>query len=272
MAKKLRRIGKPSQKVANTPAIETPATPTKPARRGASKGKLSHLKGLFKKAQTGIDEGFSVSIPDGQYNCELKQVKLTESKKGNDMVQWDLSILDGDHEGQLLLKFNMLVTEQNLQWLLKDLTVFNYDPASVDDESLPEILAEITASKSVVSAAVVSKDEYRNVYINSVVGTMDDDETSETESSSTSEESGDWDDEETEEDWDEVELNCPPVGSIVQVTKGTKTIQGVTEKIDEDKGLFWLKVEGRSKLIKIDTNDESIECALIDDNEEDDVF
>jgi len=266
MKKLKRRTGKPSQKVAKE-TVEIVAAPApKAKRRGKSKGQLSHLKSLFKKAQENIDEGFTVNVPDANYNCELKQVAITSSKKGNTMVQWDLLITEGDYEGQLLLKFNMLETEQNLQWLLKDLVTFNYDPSAVDDESLPTILEEITESKSLVSIAVVSKEEYRNVYINSVIGTLDDG----VAAAEQSEESDGWEDEEDEEDWDEVELNCPPVGSTVQVSKGNKTIVGVTEKIDEDAGLFWLKCEGRKKLIKIDTNDESIECALIDDDDEED--
>jgi len=104
-----------------------------------------------------------VDVPDGKYDVTIEKVELTCSQSsGNPMLKWTLRILDPDYAGRKLWRNNVIVTEENVGWLKRDLKKCGLTLEKFSD--LPNRLAELLDINLVVTKK--TNGEYMNVYFN----------------------------------------------------------------------------------------------------------
>ena len=128
---------------------------------------LKHLDEAWKN--TTADNNDRSDLPDGKYLCRVDQLELKESKSGKPMLAWQLVVIDGKHKGRKLFRNSMLVTEENLKYLKKDLLSCGLELDRISDlpgelNSLLDIEIQVTAK---------TKGEHQNVWIDKRVGIGD---------------------------------------------------------------------------------------------------
>lgn len=131
---------------------------------------LSHLDETWKNTEV-TDDNRS-EIPDGKYLCRVEEVELKESKAGKPMLAQRLLILDGKYKGRKLFRNSMLVTEENVKYLKKDLITLGIELERLSD--LPNHLNSLLDIE--VQVTVKTKGEYQNVWIDKRLGVEDDED------------------------------------------------------------------------------------------------
>jgi hypothetical protein len=102
-------------------------------------------------------------VPDGKYQANVEKVEITKSQtSGNPMVKWTLRILGPEHEGRCLWRHNVLLTDENVAWLKKDLKKCGLEIAKISD--LPANLERLLDVKLLVTKKTAG--EYSNIYFN----------------------------------------------------------------------------------------------------------
>jgi hypothetical protein len=80
-------------------------------------------------------------VPDGVYQARITTARMETSKKGNDMLAWQLTILAGEHKGRLLFNYNVIASADNLKWLKTNLAICGVELERVSD--LPRRLEDL---------------------------------------------------------------------------------------------------------------------------------
>jgi len=102
-------------------------------------------------------------IPDGKYDAVVDKVEFVRSQSsGNPMLKWTLRVIDPDYEGRKLWRNNVIVTDENVKWLKRDLVKCGLVLEKVSD--LPARLGELLDVKLVITKK--TNGEFVNVYIN----------------------------------------------------------------------------------------------------------
>jgi hypothetical protein len=118
---------------------------------------LAQFKTAFREAK-GTDE-----VPDGTYQAVVEKVYLTHAKRsGNPMLAWRLRIISEPYRGLVLFRQNMLVANENIKWLKKDLYVcgLRFD----EIEELPDHLEKLIGLK--LDVEKVTNNKMSSVYLN----------------------------------------------------------------------------------------------------------
>jgi len=115
-------------------------------------------------------------IPDGAYAISIHRVEITVSKtSGKPMLKWTLRILDGDYEGRLIWRYNMLASAENVAWLKRDLYKcgLTIDRLSDLEANLPKLLdLKMNVSKK-------TKEDFTNIYFGKPVVVLEEPKTAE---------------------------------------------------------------------------------------------
>jgi|TARA_B100000214_G_scaffold369672_1_gene343122 hypothetical protein len=107
------------------------------------------------------------SVPDGPYVCVIDRVEFKTSKSGNPYLNWVLIVDNGPHEGRWLFKRNMLANAQNMKFLKQDLASCGVElPDKLSDLALESLLDKT------VKVSKKTKNDFENIYIDSVISEM----------------------------------------------------------------------------------------------------
>jgi hypothetical protein len=132
-----------------------------------SKAKLKKLGTNWKKATEREASGDYENLEPGIYLCAITGAELGEFAD-KIKIKWDFTVQEGESAGQVQSDFDQLESEDNQYWVQQKLLKLGYElPEDISD--LPEILADIAASKPILRCKVVEKDGYINLYMNKVV-------------------------------------------------------------------------------------------------------
>ena len=104
-------------------------------------------------------------IPDGRYSCCITDTRLKQSRNGNPMLSWTLSILDNGQEGRLLFHHNVLNNEFSVARLKQDLHACGLDLDSITQ--LPDSIINLIGRK--ITVRVKTKGAYQNIYIDGLI-------------------------------------------------------------------------------------------------------
>ena len=107
------------------------------------------------------------SIPDGHYQVRVDSVQLLRSSKGDPMLKWSLRVIGPTHEDRLLWRNNVMVSDENIAWLKKDLFTCGLRLAKLSElpanlERLLDICLEVTKK---------TKGDFESIYFNKRVTT-----------------------------------------------------------------------------------------------------
>jgi len=107
-------------------------------------------------------------VPDGNYDCTLKDVSINESKKGNTGVAWHFT---DNRSGEKIFKWHSLwnnetqddegVVGNNMYWLKKDMAMLGLSCKSFDQAKY--LLRTMVGAT--VRLEIKTKDGFRNINI-----------------------------------------------------------------------------------------------------------
>ena len=118
-----------------------------------------------------VSESDFEPVPDGKYQVRVDTVELTRTQKGDPMLKWCLRIVAPSFVGRLLWRNNVLVSEENIRWLKKDLFACDVRLARVSE--LPANLGRLLDIHLEVTKK--TRGDFESVYINKRIRTPDED-------------------------------------------------------------------------------------------------
>jgi hypothetical protein len=126
---------------------------------------LEYLDEMWEEAE---EPEISDKPPIGKYHAKVDEVEFRQSQSGSDLLNWKLVAVDGEHEGRILFRNNMLTTTQNLGYCKHDLRLCGID-ISAENFKLSDFinnrLAELLDKVVLVNVKVQKDDADRyNVY------------------------------------------------------------------------------------------------------------
>ena len=169
-----------------------------------SKGNTPNLKalsGFFKNASP--KKGQS-PLEDGTYQGTIVAANLSTTQTNKPQVDWTLKVISGDREGKTIHKFDLLASQENIDWFLGTLETLGID-APEDADGVKAAIAE-AVGKNVEFTSRTTGD-FTNIYINELLDDVegaDDEETEEEEEEESDDEESEDDDDEEEEEEEEV--------------------------------------------------------------------
>jgi len=133
--------------------------------------KLADLKNLWKNTQP--LEGFT-SLPDGNYQFIIDDVYLAKSRKNQRYkLIWELRVVSGDHAGTVQKSY--MDAENEFGIMIIKRTLDNLDVEIPDDfEELGQTVQ--TLKGQTVEGTVKSNDRGTNIYLNSIIDLMEEDD------------------------------------------------------------------------------------------------
>ena len=151
----------PNAEVAFTPSANNP--------NASVEDDLAALDHLWSK--TPAKEGFE-QVPDGKYQAWIKTARVTKGKQApfNLMVKVELTIAGPHHQGKLLFKNMMLMTEDNIGYAKKDFAVLGVDVPPPLRANLPLACMKIIGMgvNVTVKSSGVGSNLNTNVYFDGV--------------------------------------------------------------------------------------------------------
>jgi hypothetical protein len=140
----------------------------------------------FKKAQGKAAELEDFTrLPDDNYICRLTDVSEDTSTAGNPMVVWTWTVLSPkDFRDEEVKQFSMMSTEENIAYLLKDISRFGYDLDQLEADDIGKVLGEIKDAEPVARIQLKTNPgkgknagkDYQNVYVNGIIEDYEDDD------------------------------------------------------------------------------------------------
>ena len=103
-------------------------------------------------------------VPDGKYQVRVMKAQLTESRKGDPMLKWDLVVLSGPHAGRHIFK-NAVVTRDSIPFVKGDLKTLGLELPRFSD--LPAHLDKLL--DKTIEITKRTKGEFANVYFNRLI-------------------------------------------------------------------------------------------------------
>jgi hypothetical protein len=123
-------------------------------------------------------------VPDGDYLTEIESAELTNSKAGNPMLKWTLTVDEGSHKGGTLFTQNMIPQKgdtkeqanKRLGFLKHNLKMAGVDVNGRDfslSTFLTSQLSTLQGVKIKVRAETPEGEKYPNVYLNEFISKPD---------------------------------------------------------------------------------------------------
>lgn len=123
---------------------------------------LADLDEEFEAAEVHEQKEFE-DVPDGKYQVRVEKVELTKTKeRGVNVLRWQLRIISGSHEGQMIFHQNLIESKENVAWLKTYLKITGLELAKLSQlpdhlEDLLDVTLEVTTRK---------KGDFVNCYFN----------------------------------------------------------------------------------------------------------
>ena len=121
---------------------------------------LSGLDAEYEQAKAANME----EIPDGKYQAAIRGVRLGKTQNDNPMLQYDMVILSGAHEGRHIHKTSVF-TAASLPFFKAEMKILGIQLAKLSD--LPNHLGAMLDLTLEVTKK--TKGEYSNTYINKLL-------------------------------------------------------------------------------------------------------
>ena len=147
-------------------------------------------------------EGFA-TLPDANYIAKIESTRLEKAKEsGRLQIAMCFKILEGEHKGKKIFKYDGLANVENFEWFKG--TLEKLDVEIPDDiEGIVDILPEIEGK--IVDITLRTKNDFQSIYINEIVEREEEDEEEDKEIEEEEEEESDDEEETKDEDEDEDE-------------------------------------------------------------------
>jgi hypothetical protein len=159
---------------------------------------LSQLSKMWKTAQP-VAAGYQ-TIPDGEYSAKITEMSVQKSKNGRLQVVTTFEVVDGEHEGSSIKRFDGLDNERSIGYFKGMAEIIGLDLPN-DITLLPEVLKTfVDECGDFFEITVKTKNEYQNVYVNGVSDAVSEEGSEEVEGDEEEVE-----EEEIEDDEEEVE-------------------------------------------------------------------
>lgn len=127
---------------------------------------LKELDSIWEQTQVDPEPQFE-DVPDGKYQVRINEVIIQNSKSsGRLQLYWDLVIVNGQYANRHLFRYNGMETAENLKFLKQDLLRCGLNVPKLSE--LPNHLHKLL--DLILEVQVKTKGEFRNIYINKVVG------------------------------------------------------------------------------------------------------
>jgi hypothetical protein len=133
---------------------------------------LEELDAEFKAAEVEKKEskGDFKPLPDGEYTVSVEKAVLKETKNGKPMVAFQFNIEEGEYSGRKIFKNAVISSGVGVRILKQDL--YNM---GIELESLKDLEGALEGALDLkLEVYKKTKGEYENVYINKVVGVVED--------------------------------------------------------------------------------------------------
>lgn len=156
------------------------------------------LKALSKHWKSSEAREKADGVPDGTYQAKVTSAGVNRSKNGRLQTYYYFKIVAGKQKGRTCSKYDGLETPENISWLKATLKTMGVKVPK-DIVKLPDILEKLEDELVVIQ--VKTNGDFKNVYINKKIDSLDDDIDEEDED----EEDVEDDDEESEDDEEELE-------------------------------------------------------------------
>lgn len=127
---------------------------------------LQGLAGFWKK---GAAKKGTPSLPDGTYQGEIVATKLGLTQKKKPQIDWTLKVTSGEFEGKAQHKYDLVHTQENIDWLFGTLETLEVSiPSKMDsDVALKKLLAKTEGLS--IEFSVRTQGDFTNVYINELL-------------------------------------------------------------------------------------------------------
>lgn len=200
------------------------------------------------KARANDKQGDWENLPDGKYIAQLAGAEINNSQGESQRLQVKMEyvVKEGEQQGNSIFKYLGLDKEESLDWMAKELVRLGVDASQLSIEELPDVLEKLLVNKPTVRLKLRTKGEYQNCYIEKLVDSEDgagDDASSETAT----------------DDAAEVVEDAEPAEAVVTVGETEVTFklkgndcQSVVLKVDDEKGVYMVEVDGKKYNVKQD--------------------
>ncbi len=128
------------------------------------------LAGLSKLLKKGAPKQGTVSLDDGTYQGVISAIELGQTQKGKAQIDWTLKVLAGEFEGRTQHKYDLLASQENVNWLLGTLEALECEIPETDKD-LKDALKSCIGKK--IEFSTRTSGDFTNVYINEL---LDDEE------------------------------------------------------------------------------------------------
>lgn len=106
-------------------------------------------------------------VPNGTYQARVTTARMETSKKGNEMLAWQLTVLAGEHKGRILFNYNVIASADNLKWLKTNLVICGVELAKASD--LPNRLEDLIGKTLEVVVTKATENDNGNVWFNKLI-------------------------------------------------------------------------------------------------------
>ena len=192
------------------------------------------LASLSKLLKNGKPKVGTPTLPDGTYQGEITDIKLGTTQKGKPQIDWTLKVLSGEYEGRACHKYDMLATQENVDWVYGTLEVLGVDelPTSLDD--FKTTLQSSVGKK--VEFSCRTQGNFTNVYINELLETVEDE---------------DYDEDDDEEDWTEGTRVIVKLNSDNEIDEDGEEYSGTITSVNEKKEQVSIEFDDGDTLDKV---------------------
>lgn len=202
---------------------------------------LAGLSALLKK---GKPKAGTQSLDDGTYQGMITNVTLGMTQKKKPQVDWTLKVISGEFENRVQHKYDMIVTQENIDWLFGTLDTLGVEDLPTSDAELKNVLKDQVGKA--VEFSCRSTGDFTNVYINELLEGVDSEDIEDDE---------DEDEEEAEETEEEVEEEDD---EEVSFSKGDRVVVYLNDEGDfDDNGEAYA---GKLTAVDADNQTATIKC------------
>lgn len=129
------------------------------------------MSSIWDKSKQKADSGSLNDIfEDGRYKISVTDAQATESKKGDFMVVFSFTFLEGEYKGKVKKAFRVITpdrAEDNLARILLDINKLGFEIE--DFEQIESALEEIRNKKVVARVTLKTRGEYQDAYIDKLL-------------------------------------------------------------------------------------------------------
>ena len=105
---------------------------------------------------------FALNVPEGEYDCDVMDIRTITDEKNRKKMTWDLRIAVGPYKSQPIEKLYYLVKESVIDFLKGELKLLGFEPMSGEEF---ETKKHEIVGKRITITATVNKHGYPAYYI-----------------------------------------------------------------------------------------------------------